>query len=265
MKYPDNFLNEILCGDCLSLMKLIPDNSIDFCFVDPPYNISQEDKKIDRNKIRNKKVRRLMSKRQNKVSQISYDFGKWDNYNSIDEQLEFAEKWLKECYRVLKEDSGQIISFYSKSEISFLESIMTGIGFHVRQTLVYHKINPVPQIFKVGYMSAAEFMTWATMQKGAKHTFNHKLGQIHNVFTYPLCQGNERTEHPTQKPLKLLEKIISYHSNKGDIILDPFMGVGSTCVAAKELGRNYIGIEKEQKYVDIANRRLRQEYFDLCI
>lgn len=258
-----DILDTVICGDCLKVLQDIPDNSIDFVFVDPPYNISQEDKKIDRNKIRNKKVRRLMSKRQNKVSELSYDFGKWDNYNSVDEQLEFAEKWLKECYRVLKEDSGQIISFYSKSEISFLESIMTGIGFHVRQTLVWHKTNPVPQIFKVGYMSASEFMTWATMQKGAKHTFNSELGQIHSVFTYPLCQGRERTEHPTQKPLKLLEKIIIYHTKTNDIILDPMCGSGSVCVAAKELHRNYIGIELSEEYCKIAHNRLRQGMLDI--
>jgi len=247
---------KIYLGDCLEIMKEIPDESIDLVLTDPPYNISQKERKIDRSKIQNRKIRRLVSKRQDKVSELCYDFGKWDFYNSVDEQLEFAEKWLKESYRILKMN-GQIISFYSKSEISFFESIMLGIGFHVRQTLVWHKTNPVPQIFKVGYMSACEFLTWATKNTGAGHTFNYQLGQKHNVFVHPICQGNERTEHPTQKPVKLLKDILNYHTNKNDLVLDPFMGSGTTLVACKELGRQGIGIEINKEYCDIAVRRLK--------
>ncbi|MEK9207890.1 MAG: DNA methyltransferase, partial [Patescibacteria group bacterium] len=246
---------KILHGDCLELMKQIPDGSIDLILTDPPYNISQNDKKIERDNIQNRKIRRLVSRRANKNTALSYDFGKWDRYDSVDAQLEFAEKWLKESYRILK-DNGQIITFYSKSEISFLEAIMQGIGFIVRQTLVWHKTNPVPQIFKVGYMSAAEFFTWATKSPGGKHTFNYQLGQKHNVFTYGLCQGNERTEHPTQKPLKLIKDVLQYHTKKDDLVLDPFCGSGTICVAAKELGCNYSGFDSEQKYVNITNRRL---------
>lgn len=249
-------VNHIYQGDCIEIMREFDDKSIDFVFCDPPYNISQN-KVIDRSHIQNRVLR--CSGR--KAKALNYNFGKWDKFESKDEFLEWTEQWLKECYRILGEN-GQIISFFPKSEISFLEAIMVGIGFHIRQELVWHKTNPVPQIFKVGYMSATEFMTWATKQKGAKHTFNYKLGQHHNVFTYPICQGNERTEHPTQKPLKLLEKIISYHSNKDDIILDCFAGSGSILVACKELNRRYIGIEILEEYCKIAENRLRQEMFD---
>lgn len=234
----------------------MPDKSVDLVLTDPPYNISQKEIKIDRSKIQNRKIRRLFSKRQNKVSELSYDFGKWDNYTSVSEQLEFAEKWLTECFRILK-PKGQIITFYSKSEISFIEAIMIGIGYHVRQTLVWHKTNPVPQIFKVGYMSAAEFMIWATKNTGSGHTFNYQLGQKHNVFVYPLCQGNERTEHPTQKPLNLIRDILNYHTKKGNLVCDIFMGSGTTCVACKELNRRCIGIEKEPKYFNIAVNRIK--------
>ncbi len=242
-------------GDCLEIMSLLEDQSVDLLLTDPPYNISQKEMKIDRSKIQNKKIRRLFSKRQNKVSELNYDFGKWDNYSSITEQLDFAEKWLKESYRILK-PFGSLITFYSRSEISFIESIMTGIGYHVRQTLVWHKTNPVPQIFKVGYMSAAEFLIWATKNTGAGHTFNYQLGQKHNVLTYHICQGKERTEHPTQKPLFLIQELLVYHTRKNDSVCDIFMGSGTTGVACIELDRNFIGIELEKKYYDIAQKRI---------
>ena len=245
----------LIQGDCLEKMKEIPDKSIDLILTDPPYNISQKAVRIDRTKIQNRKVRRLFSKRRNKISELSYDFGKWDNYSSIDEQLDFAENWLKECYRILK-DNGSLFIFYSKTEISFLECIMTGIGYHVRQTLVWHKTNPVPQIFKVGYMSAAEFMIWATKNTGSGHTFNYQLGQKHNVFTYPLCQGNERTEHPTQKPKNLIRDILQYHTKPNDTVCDIFLGSGTVGVVCREMGLKFIGVEKEEKYFQIAKHRI---------
>lgn len=251
----ENPFIKIVNDDCFNYMKTMADKSIDLVLTDPPYNISQKEKKIERNNIQNRKIRRLVSRRQNKDTALSYDFGKWDNYPSVNEQLDFAEKWLQESYRILK-DNGQIITFYSKGEISFLEAIMTGIGYHVRQTLVWHKTNPVPQIFKIGYMSAAEFMIWATKNRGAGHTFNYRLGQKHNVYTYGICQGNERTEHPTQKPLRLIRDILQYHTNENDTVCDIFLGSGSVGVAAKEMNRNFIGIEQEEKYYTIAKRRI---------
>jgi DNA modification methylase len=108
-------------------------------------------------------------------------------------------------------------------------------------------------------MSATEFFIWATKNTGAGHTWNYKLaGQKHNVFEYPICQGLERTEHPTQKPEALLKELLTYHTNENDLVLDCFAGSGSTLVACKNLNRRFIGIEISSDYMKIAEERLKQ-------
>jgi site-specific DNA-methyltransferase (adenine-specific) len=246
MKYPDDFINKIIYGDCLEIMPYIPDNSIDLVLTDPPYMISQKGLRIDRTKIENRSLRR----KGKKSKELNYDFGKWDYFESREEFLLWTEKWVKECFRVLK-DTGNFVSFFSKSEISHFEDILNKYG-HVRQTIVWHKTNPVPQIFKVGFMSSVEFMSWATKQKGAKHTFNYQLGQHHNFIETPICMGNERKAHPTQKPSKAINWLIEYLSNPGDIVLDPFVGTGTTSITCKKLGRKYTGIEISKEYCEIA-------------
>ena len=243
--------NQIIQGDSLAILKTLPDESVDMVFTDPPYIISQKGLKIDRTNIQNRSSRR----NGRKSKELNYDFGEWDHFKSREDFLQWTDDWVKECFRVLK-NTGNFVSFFSKSEISHFEDILNKYG-HVRQAIVWHKTNPVPQIFKVGFMSSIEFMSWATKQKGAKHTFNHKLGQHHNYIETPICMGKEREDHPTQKPLKAVIWLIKYLSNKDDIILDPFCGVGTIPVACKELGRRYLGIELKQEYIDMANKRIR--------
>jgi site-specific DNA-methyltransferase (adenine-specific)/modification methylase len=243
--------NKIIQGDSLTILKTIPDESIDMIFTDPPYMISQKGLKIDRTNIQNRSLRR----NGRKSKELNYDFGEWDHFKSRKDFLEWTESWVKECFRVLK-DTGNFVSFFSKSEISHFEDILNEYG-HVRQTIVWHKTNPVPQIFKVGFMSSVEFMSWATKQKGAKHTFNHQLGQHHNYIETPICMGKEREDHPTQKPLKAVTWLIEYLTNKDDIVLDPFCGVGTILVACKKMNRRYLGIELKQEYIDMANKRLK--------
>jgi len=255
MKFED-MINKVVLGDCLKILPLIPDNSIDLVVTDPPFNISQ-DKIIDRTNIENKAMRR-----KGKVKVLKYNFGDWDWFNSPEEYLLWTKKWAKEVVRVLK-PNGTLYSFFAKSEISLFEYILKESGMHVRCTCVWHKTNPVPLLFKVGYMSASEFFVYATKNKGAGHTFNYKLGQQHNVFTFPICMGNERikdkngqTAHATQKPLQLIELLIKYSSNKNDIILDPFLGSGTTAVASVKLGRKCIGIEINEVYVRLSRERI---------
>ncbi len=238
-------------GNCLETMSQLPDESVDMILTDPPYNISQKNRKIDRTKIQNKNLRRNGKR----SKELNYDFGNWDQFDSRESFLEWTELWVRECFRLLK-PTGNFVSFFGKSEISYFEDIINKYGF-VRQTIVWHKTNPVPQIFKVGFMSAVEFMTWATKQKGAKHTFNYQLGQHHNFVETSICMGKERTEHPTQKPIKAVDWLLLYLSNKGDVILDPFMGSGTTLVVAKMFNRKAIGIEIDEKYCQIAVNRLK--------
>ena len=246
-------LNKIYQGDALEVLKTFPSDFVDMVLCDPPYNISQKGLKIDRTKIDNRSLRR----KGRRSKELNYDFGSWDQFKDRKSFLNWTEKWVKECFRVLK-STGNFVSFFSKSEISHFEDILNKYGY-VRQTLVWHKTNPVPQIFKVGFMSSVEFMSWATKQKGAKHTFNYKLGQHHNFIETPICMGNERTDHPTQKPEKVIGWLVKYLSNKNDLILDPFLGSGTTAKVARDWERKFIGIEIEKKYVDIANKRLAQQ------
>ena len=242
----------ILLGDCIDIMKRMPSESIDLIITDPPYNISQR-KIILRDKYHRKP--------------LNYSFGEWDEFKTIDEFLDWTYTWLKEAIRLLK-PYGTFYSFFSKSEISFFEYMLRDLGMHVRSTCCWYKTNPAPLLFKVGYQSGWEVFTFATKNKGRGHTFHWELGQQSNVFVHPVVQGKERTEHPTQKPLALIKKLITYSSNVRDIVLDPFLGSGTTAVACIELGRRYIGIEKERKWFytslkRILNSKVRNSQFRL--
>jgi len=187
--------------DCRDGLKLIDDNTIDIVMTDIPYNISQK-KKIDRSLIDNRKLRR-----EGKKKELNFDFGEWDFFSSNREFFEFIKEVFTEVYRTMK-DSASMYMWVPNSEVSFIEYILKDIGFHVRSTLVWCKTNPCPQIFKVGYMSSTEFCIFATKQKGAKHYWNIERGQKQSYWIKPICQGNERTEHPTQKRLDIAEDMI---------------------------------------------------------
>jgi len=115
------------------------------------------------------------------------------------------------------------------------------------------KTNPVPINSQLNYLSNAKEY-FATFVKKSKPTFNSKYNK--GIFEYPICSGNERTKHPTQKPLKLMEELVNIHTNQKDLILDPFMGSGTTGVACKNLNRNFIGIEVDKNYFTIAKDRI---------
>ena len=129
-------------------------------------------------------------------------------------------------------------------------------GVRTRTIFTWHKTNPVPSFRKVNYLSACEFI-WIG-SKGKFKTFNFKQQkEMHNFYetSNKSCYG--KTDHPTEKPISLMRHLLEIHSNKDDIILDPFLGSGTTAVACKELGRRYIGIEISPEYCEIAKRRIR--------
>ncbi len=232
--------NTIICGDCITVMKDIPDNSIDLVLTDPPYNISQKNK-IFRNY------------RSGKRADINFDYGEWDYGFDI-------LTVLKESRRVLKQ-YGQWIIFCAEQQIGMYRKWL-GENGHFKQIIIWEKTNPLPQFRKCGYRQATEIIMWAYKEKPTKKEqhFNFlSQEEMKNIFRFPICGGNERTEHPTQKPLKLVEELLKRHSFEGDLILDPFLGSGTTAVAAKQLKRNFIGIEISEKYCEIARKRLGQE------
>ena len=247
MKFKMLELNEIYNMDCLKLLKQMPDKCIDLVLTDPPYNISKLNDNRDRSKLNSPIMRRK--------SPLKYDFGEWDNKERGD-FLDFTKEWIKECCRVLKEN-GTIISFFNKEDISFLGWIAKDYGVRTRTIFSWHKTNPVPSFRKVNYLSACEFL-WVG-SKG-KWTFNFKQQkEMHNFFETANKSSYGKTKHPTEKPTELIRWLIKVGSNEGDLVLDCFGGSGTTGVACKQLNRNYILIEKEQKYYDMALGRLSQE------
>lgn len=238
--------------DCRYGLKLIDDNTIDIVMTDIPYNISQQ-KTIDRTLIDNKKIHR-----EGKKKTLNFNFGEWDFFSDNKEFFVFIQEVFQEVYRTMK-DTASMYMWVPKSEVSFIEYILKDIGFHVRSTLVWCKTNPCPQIYKVGYMSSTEFCIFATKQKGAKHYWNVERGQKQSYWVKPICQGNERTEHPTQKRLDIAEDMILQSSQINNVLLDCFAGSGTFAVAAHKHGLNFICFEKDKNIYEMARDRIDAE------
>lgn len=234
----------LIQGDCLEILKQIPDNSIDLILTDPPYNISKEGDNRDRSKLDSPSMRRSSS--------LNYDFGKWDNMDR-ESFLKFTEKWLEENCRVLKQN-GTIISFFSKEDISFLGWVAKKYGIKTRTIFSWCKSNPVPSFRKVNYLSACEFIWF-----GSKGSWNFNFKKQSEMGNYMITTNSSiygETEHPTEKPLSLLEHFIEIHSNQNDLVLDCFMGSGTTGVASLKLNRRFIGVEIDKNYFEIAKERI---------
>ena len=137
--------------------------------------------------------------------------------------------------------------------MQYLKQIAEENKFKQFRLIRWDKTNPVPVNSKLNYLSnATEYAL--TCVKGGTPTFHSEYNP--GIFTYPICSGKERTEHPTQKPLILMQELLNIHTNKYDVVLDPFMGSGSTGVACKSLNREFIGIELDEKYFSIARDRI---------
>ena len=256
-------LDQILIGDCLQLLKKIPEKSIDLIFADPPYNLQLE-----------KELWRPNSTRVNGLDES------WDLFLDFESYDHFTHQWLLECRRVLK-DTGTIWIIGSYHNIFRVGRIMQDLCFWILNDIVWVKNNPMPNFHGVRFTNAHETLIWAQKIKGSRYTFNYQTMKAINTETngngglqmrsdwkLPLCTGKERLKingekaHPTQKPEALLERVIISSSIPGDIVLDPFFGTGTTGAVAKRVGRHWIGIESEKRYVAIAQQRIDAIQFD---
>lgn len=233
------YLNKITCGDCLEHLKNIPDNSVDLIVTDPPYNIGDSSKR---------------TKVGNKIVSNADAWGEWDTYDKKEFDVFFIN-YIKECYRILK-DGGSIYCFSAREDNGFFTRKAVDIGFTYLNTMAIIKDNPLPHFTKTNWRSSFELAFYCCKGKKPK-TFNF-LSQQEMINKYHYLIGKKDTNHPTEKPLKYFELLIKVNSNKNDIIFDGFMGSGTTAVAAKKQGRQFIGFELSQEYVDIANKRLRR-------
>jgi modification methylase len=244
-------LNQILHGDCIEILKSLPENSVDLIFADPPYNLQ----------LRNDLYRPNMTK----VDAVNDGWDRFDNFAEYDA---FTREWLSAAQCVLK-NTGTIWVIGSYHNIYRVGAIMQDLGFWILNDLVWIKKNPMPNFRGVRFTNAHETILWAQKKKGAKYTFNHKSMkalnedlQMRSDWNLPLVTGNKRIKqngtkaHSAQKPEALLYRVIMASSNPGDVVLDPFFGTGTTGAVAKKLGRNWIGIERDKKYVKIAQKRI---------
>ncbi|MFW6002759.1 MAG: DNA-methyltransferase [archaeon] len=216
-------------------MKKLPDNSIDLVVTDPPYNVSKKET-----------INRTGGKFGNNRD-IKLDFGEWD-YGSI-----LPVDYIDEFVRLLTKN-GVLCLFYDKLFLGMIGFyLQEKYNFQVRHIGAWVKNNPAPQARKVKWMNGMENFLIATVNHGTGHHFNYELGQSPDYFNHVV---NYEHLHPTQKPLELFKWIINYWSFEGDMILDPFIGSGTTAVACIELNRNFIGYEIDEEYYNVALKRL---------
>jgi modification methylase len=246
-------LNTILKGDCVAAMDALPNHSIDVIFADPPYNLQLEGT--------------LHRPDQSKVDACD---DHWDQFESFEAYDAFTRSWLLAARRVLK-PNGTIWVIGSYHNIFRVGAIMQDLGFWMLNDIVWRKTNPMPNFRGRRFQNAHETMIWASRDANAKsYTFNYDAMkaanddvQMRSDWLFPICTGGERLKdeagdkvHPTQKPEALLARIMMSSTKPGDVVLDPFFGTGTTGAVAKKLGRNFIGIEREQNYIDAANARI---------
>jgi len=236
-------------GDAFKILGTLPPQSVDLVFADPPYFLSGGGISCHSGR------------------QTTVDKGKWDESVSIDEKLRFNRRWLRLVRRILKDDGSVWVSgtFHN---IYAVGVALEKEGFSIINNITWQKPNPPPNLGCRCFANSTETLLWARKSFGKKkgrHFFDYPAmkeenggRQMKDVWLFKAPSKSERIygKHPTQKPLALLERIIKSSSKPGYLVLDPFMGSGTTCVAARKLNRRFIGIEKDPDYFAVAKNRI---------
>lgn len=245
---------KLLFGDSFMLLRKIKKNSIDCIFADPPYFLSNDGISVHSGK------------------QVSVNKAYWDKGLSTIEKHRFNRRWIRMCKRVLN-DNGTIWISGTMHNIYSVGYALEQEGFKIINNITWEKLNPPPNLACRCFTHSTETVIWAKKDiKKAKHIFNYRLmkeqnggKQMKDVWQGSLTSKKEKSEgkHPTQKPEYLLERIIEASTNKGDVILDPFNGSGTTGVVSKRLGRKYVGIDNDKEYLEITKKRIQKEQMTL--
>lgn len=222
-------INKVIHGNCLEELNLVPNESVQLLLTDPPYNVS-------------------MKSNFHTMGRVGVDFGGWDKGFNQTEWLEIA------CEKVKK--GGSVVIFNDYKNIGLMKDVLESKGFVIKEMLIWKKSNPMPRNRDRLYVTSIEVALWAVKGKG--WTFNRQRETYENgIFESPIVSHKQR-KHPTQKPLTVIEEMIKIHTNEGDIVLDCFMGSGTTAVACVNNNRNFIGIEMDWDYCNIANERIEE-------
>jgi len=248
----EEFLFKIHQNDCIKAMAEMPKGRVNLILTDPPYNASNGGVDLPENRTGGAYFK------------VNED---WDKFGDYSDYLEFTKKWIKEADRLLADD-GSIMVCCSFHNIGEVVTALKELNYKFLNLITWEKPNAMPSITKRMLTHSTEFIVWFSKTKNWTFNYNemkkYNYGkQLRDVWKFPSCQGperikgeNKRAAHPTQKPLKLFKRLIEMASKKGDIILDPFIGIGTTAIAAEELDRKWVGIDNNPEYVKLANKRL---------
>jgi modification methylase len=244
-------LNQILQEDCISAMARLPAGSIDMVFADPPYNLQLGGD--------------LFRPEGGLVDAVDDD---WDKFATFAAYDDFTRAWLKEARRILK-PNGTLWVIGSYHNIFRVGAALQDAGYWILNDIIWRKSNPMPNFRGTRFTNAHETLIWASRSEDSRYTFNYRAMkalndelQMRSDWLLPICSGGERVKdggtkaHPTQKPESLLYRVMLACTNKGDVVLDPFFGTGTTGAVARRLGRQWIGIEREKRYVRVARERI---------
>ncbi|MDR0957049.1 MAG: site-specific DNA-methyltransferase [Candidatus Nomurabacteria bacterium] len=240
-------------ADCIELLQKLPENSVDLIFADPPYNLSNGGFTVHSGK------------------RVAVNKGDWDKSQGVQNDFDFHVRWLEECRRVLKINGTIWISgtYHSIYQCGYALQLL---GYKILNDIAWYKPNAAPNLSCRRFTASHETLIWAAKSDDSKFTFNYdamKNGdflddfikkpnkQMRSVWSISTPPPREKVlgKHPTQKPLKLLERIIISSTNKSDVVLDPFTGSSTTGIASVELRRKFIGIDLEKDFLDLSIKR----------
>ena len=245
-------LGEIIHGDCVAAMARLPEASIDMIFADPPYNLQLGGD--------------LFRPEGSRVDAVDDDWDKFANFADYDD---FTRAWLAEARRILK-PHGTLWVIGSYHNIYRVGAALQDAGYWILNDIIWRKSNPMPNFRGTRFTNAHETLIWASRGENSRYCFNYRAMkalndelQMRSDWTIPICAGGERVKgdegakaHPTQKPEALLYRVLLACTEPGDVVLDPFFGTGTTGAVARRLGRQWIGIEREKRYLSMARERI---------
>lgn len=234
----------LINGDCLEALRSIDGDSVDLILTDPPYNLGL---------FMKERATNLKALRDNYFGAAGWDNLEYDQWN------ESMDSFFDEAARVMK-PGGSMVVFMAVIKVESIIAQAVKHGFYYKTTGTWHKQNPMPRNMNLHFVNSTE--SWIYFTYGARvGTFNNEGKVVHDYFESPVTPKSERRygRHPTQKPIALMDFFVEKLSNPGDLVLDPFMGSGSSGVSAIRNGRRFIGIELEETYYDIATNRIQDE------
>ena len=248
------WLDRILVGDCVALLDRLPDASVDCVFADPPYNLQLGGD--------------LHRPDDSRVDAVDHE---WDQIGGFKAYDAFTRAWLMAVRRVMKPDATIWVSG-TYHNIFRVGAILQDLGYWTLNDVAWVKHNPMPNFRGRRLQNAHETLIWAGRSKSSRYTFNYGAmkaanddRQMRSDWSLPICQGKERLKgedgrklHPTQKPEALLARVMSVSTNPGDVVLDPFLGSGTTAAVARRMGRSFVGIERDHEYAAAAERRVAE-------